>query len=138
MTRWGIGIVALIITVASIVLIRNAVKAKRGEERHAQHQAALTKFTQALKPGITRKQVEDYLRTQNLKFGRICCNQHQDVYATEVRVGQEDSPWFCSGWGVYVDFEFTTIEPDRYPLRPPADGDILSNLHLVSKGESCL
>jgi hypothetical protein len=134
MTRSFLGIVELIIAIASIIVIRNDVKAKRREGR----QAELTKLSEVLKPGITRKQVEDYLRTQNLTFRQICRNQNQEVFATEVLVAQEEPLWFCSGWGVYVDFEFTALEPDRYSIRPPSDGDVLSDMHLVRKGDGCL
>jgi hypothetical protein len=138
MPRWLRAIVVLIISIVCIVVIRNIEKAKRREEHYAEYQAALTKFTQALKPGTTRKQVEDYLRAQNLMFHRTCCSNDRHVFATEVRVGQEDRPWYCSEWNVYVRFEFNTTEPDRYPIREPSDGDTLSDLHLRSRGEGCL
>ena len=138
MPRWFWGIVALFIAIGCIVALRNIEKAKRREEHHAEYEAALTKFSQALKPGATRKQVEDYLRGQNLRFYRVCCSNDQHAFATEVRVGQEEHPWFCSEWNVYVYFEFTTTEPDRYPIRPGSDGDTMSDMHLVSRGEGCL
>jgi hypothetical protein len=137
MRRSLIVIIALIIVVASILVVRSIQKAKRHEEHQAQYQAVLAKYSQALKSGVTRKQVEDYLRVQNVKFGQQCCNDEHHVFATVVRVGQEDPPLGCSSLGV-VFFEFTAVEPERYPIRPPSDGDILIELHLGTQGETCL
>jgi hypothetical protein len=100
------------------------------------HEVVLAKYKEVLRPGITRKEVEDYLRAQKTTFTQTCCDNA--AFSTMVRIGERPKPWFCSSWGVYVAFQFTSTEPDRYPIRPASDSDVLGDVKLEGLGETCL
>lgn len=102
------------------------------------HEAMLAKYKEILKPGVTRKEVEDHLRDEKAAFFRSCCSQPSGAFSTMVRIGDRPKPWFCSSWGIYVAFEFTSSKPDRDPLLRPSDADVLSDVLLSGRGESCL
>jgi len=69
---------------------------------------------------------------------QTCCFEERSAYPGLVKVGEEDAPWFCSGWPVYVAFEFAAIEPQQVPANPPLTSDLLKKVHLVSLGAGCL
>ena len=52
------------------------------QKRETAYQAKLQSYSDVLKPGITRKNVEDYLRTKGVAFGRLCCIDERS-YASE-------------------------------------------------------
>jgi hypothetical protein len=87
-----------------------------------------------LKPGVARKEVKDYLRDQGIAFRERYAKDTQ--LSVLVRVGEEDSPWYCSEWLDYVEFEFAAGgAPDGTSDR--SDADILQKV-LTSSGEGCL
>jgi Na+-transporting NADH:ubiquinone oxidoreductase subunit NqrC len=48
--------------------IRYELEKKAQKKRDATYATRLLSFTLVLKPGMTRKDVEDYLRSKNIKF----------------------------------------------------------------------
>jgi Na+-transporting NADH:ubiquinone oxidoreductase subunit NqrC len=72
-------------------------KTQARKKREAAYQTALLSYTQVLKPGMTRKEVEDYLHGRKVNFQQMCC-----VDATELsnrhswddltKIGKEDPP----------------------------------------------
>jgi len=94
------------------------------------------KYSQNLKPGATRKEVKDYLRGQGIAFGERCCYKPGAPFSILIRVGEEDSPWYCSEWYDYVEFEFATAEPLDWVK--PSDSDLLEKVHQTGNGEGCL
>ena len=46
---------------------------ERKEKREAAYQAKLLSYSDVLKPGMTRKNVEDFLRGKDVAFGQLCC-----------------------------------------------------------------
>jgi hypothetical protein len=105
------SILVVVTLSAGVLAVRYERRKTEEKKREASYQSTLTTYTQALKPGITRKEVEDYLRKKNLSWGQICCvdstetsSRHSMDYL--VLIGREDPPWFCSENNVYVAFEF--------------------------------
>ncbi len=59
---------------------------------------------------MTRRDVEDHLRSENVEFRQMCCvegNLSKGVYDDLAKISQEDTPWYCSEENVYVAFQFT-------------------------------
>ncbi len=115
----------------------------KGEERLAQHrdilyQATLHSYTDALKPGLTRKDVESYLRANNKVFSQMCCMERSDknAYDDLTPIGKEGHPWFCSAHNVYIGFEFVSAGTHRFP--EAHDSDTLTNVRVFHWLEGCL
>jgi hypothetical protein len=154
MKRWRLWIFLVIGVAALALAVRHVRRVRLRQERDAHNREALRKYSQNLKPGSTRTIVKDYLRAQGTMFGERCCETGFHAYSVIVKVGDEDVPWFCSGWPVYVAFEFEVREPYNLPLPVnsdvrkkieqhelemfPGDSDVLQKVQLVSNGEGCL
>jgi hypothetical protein len=118
--------------------------------REAAYQAALREYSKDLHRGLTRREVEAYLRARNTTFSQTCCGQAGD-YADVILVGIERPPWYCSESYVYVAIEFSAVEPhdwrlDILPnLRSPGkasffgyDSDVLARIELYRPDTGCL
>jgi hypothetical protein len=53
--------------------LRYAVKSPARKRREAEYLVTVHSYGQILRPGITRKAVENYLNAKNLKFQQMCC-----------------------------------------------------------------
>src|SRR5581483_5469623 len=107
------------------------------KRRASADKLAHLRYSQNFRPGLTRKEVEDSLRSQHTSFFERCCYEERSAYAVLVKIGQEDVPWYCSEWPVYVVFEFSATTPPK-PLFQPSGSDVLKSVHLASNGEGCL
>ena len=122
--------------------IRHGVRAHQKRKREAAYQSALLSYTQVFKPGMTRKEVEDYLRARNLDFGQTCCvvgiQPHPKHSLDDItRVGQEDAPWFCSEHYVFVAFQFEDHGQYKSILGAD-DNDILKSVTIYHSLGGCL
>ena len=64
----------LLVGVVLLVLgIRHKLKLQAKRKREAAYQSALLSYTEVLKPGMNRKEVEDYLRARTVDFSQMCC-----------------------------------------------------------------
>ena len=86
-----------------------------------------------LKPGLSRRQVKDYLQAHATVFGERCCYEERDAFAVIVKVGEEDVPWYCSEWPDYVAFEFAPTEPHKWSPLAIFSNCALSMLLLPSR-----
>jgi len=112
MKRILLSILVLVVVGLLVLGIRHGWKRQARRQREAAYQTDLRSYSQVLKPGMTRKEVEDDLRGKNVKFQQMCC-----VDATELskrhswddltKIGEEDAPWFCGENNVYLAFQFT-------------------------------
>src|SRR5260370_36476145 len=57
------------------------------EKREAAYQTKLQSYSDVLKPGMTRKNVEDYLREKGVAFGQLCCIDEKSAFADLVYIG---------------------------------------------------
>src|SRR5437016_13124008 len=65
-------------------------------KRETTYQAALHSYSQILKAGMKRKEVEDYLRTSKIEFRQLSLD---DI----THIGQDESTvWFCGKTDVFV------------------------------------
>jgi len=123
-----------------VVGIRYESKKKAQKKREVGYESSLRSYTQELKLGMTRKEVEGYFRAKNTKFMRMCCVDFGGSRASLddlTRIGQEDAPWFCSESNVYIAFQFS--EYARHDGMPSAnDLDTLKTVSIYRWLEGCL
>jgi len=70
--------------------------------------AASHSFSQVLKPGMTRKDVEDYFRANKIQFGQMCCveDENKHSYDDVIEIGTRHFPVPCGDNSYYVAFIF--------------------------------
>ena len=87
----------LLVIVGLAVGVRYVAKKQTRKRREAGYQSTLYSYWQVLKPGMTRKEVEDHLRAKKLEFRQMCCVDSKEFrtirWADLVRIGEEDAPW---------------------------------------------
>ena len=90
MKRWPIliAVVIVVFVVTSAILARKAWYARQ-EKRI---QAAMLMYSQNLRPGMTRKDVEDYLRARQADFHMGNSFEKSDGWTDYVRVGERPPP----------------------------------------------
>jgi hypothetical protein len=126
----GLGVLA----VRSRLLKRQAQT-----RREVAYQSNLRSYTQVLKPGMTRKEVEDYFRAEDIEFRQMCCVA--DAFSTRhswddlIKIGEEDVPLFCRQNNAYVAFLFTDYDKSE---RQDNDLDTLKNVTIYHELEGCL
>jgi hypothetical protein len=111
------------------------------EKREVAYQSILRSYSEVLRPGMTRKEVENYLRAKNVTFSQMCCvdprDTHKGVNDEVTKIGHEDAPWFCSANTVYVAFRFTG--PERRSVGPTGEAsDTLNAVTIYHRLEGCL
>jgi hypothetical protein len=122
--------------------IRHGLKLQAKRKREAAYQSALLSYTQVLKPGMTRKEVEEYLRARNVDFAQMCCVVGIQVHPKHslddiTKVGQEDAPWFCSEHYVFVAFQFED-HGEYKSILGADDKDILKSVTIYNQLGGCL
>jgi len=151
MKHWRLLTGVLVAVALSVIGVRHVLE-KRAQQKHVlekraqqkrevAYKAALRSYSEVLRPGVTRNEVESYLRAENVRFGQMCCVDPTDlskgVYDDLTKIGQEDAPWFCSEMNIYVAFQFTG--PDRHAVGWTADAsDTLKSVTIYRRLESCL
>ena len=129
MKRWLAVALAVIIAVAVCAGV-SYWRAKQFEKEHqAAYETKLAGFQSALQPGMSREQVEDYLRGKGLPFQRSCCES--GVFSDLTKIGQNPPNWVCRGWNVYVEFKFENALKDAQTATP---SDRLKSMDLYQKG----
>jgi hypothetical protein len=94
--------------------ITSLIERRASRARQSRYAAALKEFSDGIKPGTTRHEVEAYLQLRHQSFGQMCCvSVQRSAYADLVEVGQEKAPWFCNRNTVYIAFEFETTGLER-------------------------
>ena len=117
----------------------------KAAKREAYYQTVLTKYTGELKPGMTRKQVEQHLQSDGTRFMQMCCvgnfrGEHASLVGAGwddlVKIGEESTPWFCSENNVYIAFEFNPKSQGE--LSNTNVSDILKRVSVFHQLEGCL
>ena len=106
------------------------------QKREAAYQAKLLSYSDALKPGMTRKGVEAYLRAKGVVFQQLCCVDERTALADLVKIGKEKHPWYCEEHNVYVAFQFAAVE--THESWQAYDSDTLKRITIFHKFEGCL
>lgn len=107
------------------------------QKREVGYQAALQSYSDALKPGATRKSVEDYLQAKGVKSLKMCCIFERSAEAELVKIGEEKHPWYCSEHNVYIAFQFVD-EAHEGGLASDTDSDKLKSITVYHWLEDCL
>jgi hypothetical protein len=104
--RWLVLLAVILGVYLSVALGRYVHKEVRYE-----HQ--LNAFSEALKPGMKRSEVESYLRSRNIEFSKMCCSGAKlNAMDDLVQVGHEKAGLVCVERNVYVAFQFAAVEPN--------------------------
>lgn len=139
--KYWLLILAVVIITSVAIEIHNVRENRAQRKRNVVYQMTLRSYSEVLKPGMTRKEVEDYLRARNTPIRQMCCvgrkKLSRSVYDDLAKIGQEDAPWFCSEKNIYVAFEFDGTEP-RAPAWAAEASDKLTTVTLYPWLEGCL
>jgi hypothetical protein len=132
-----LGAVALI--GASCFFAHTKIEASRKRQLVGVTQAALAQYSHQLRLGLTRKEVENYLRANDTTFRTSCCWSGRHTFATVVKVGDDKPDWYCSELPVYLMFEYKAgNKPDLANPNKVNPKDVLDEIHLQTVGEGCL
>ena len=107
------------------------------QKREAAYQDALKSYSDALKPGVTRKDVEDYLHSKGTPYVTTCCALERSASSVLVKIGTEKHPWYCSERVVYIAFVFVD-EPHEGVVSSHRDSDKLRSITVYHQLEGCL
>lgn len=137
MKRWRLPLILLVSVVLVCTLSWNLWQAHKEKLREHRDQAILQSYSQQLKPGMTREQVESYLHLKGIQFGQICCFDEQSAYADIVKIDSRKAPWFCGRDTIYIALQFAAVKP-----RPDTDmtdpSDDLKSISIRPMLEDCL
>ena len=111
MKRWMLIIMIVVAISSAAMVLSSHVRSEARTKREADYQAAVQAYSRALKPGLTRIEVENYLHAKAATLTQMCCIGERSAYADLVKVGEEGAPWYCSENYVHVAFEFAATEP---------------------------
>ena len=143
---WHIDSITLGLVVAIYIArgrrrIETSAQKETGVKREAVYQATLRIYSQDLKPGMTRREVEGVLRARGVDFTRMCCVEERSAFADLVKIGQEEHPWYCSENDISVAFEFVATKPrelDSIRRWSRDDSDVLKSISLFRQLGGCL
>ena len=133
----------LVLSVGSLIAlgVRYELKNLTRDKREVAYQSAVRSYAHVLKLGMTRKEVEDYLRAKKLEFRQTCCVDMKEYkkgsWDDLVKIGEEDAPWFCNFTAIYVAFQFTGRGQFDGMWRAD-DSDKLTAVTLYRQYDKCL
>jgi len=144
MRRWYFYSAAVIAVLVIAFGVRHVSQERARQRREVEYQNALRSYSEVLRTGMTRKQVEEYLSAKKLPFRQLCCvsvkefsrGVYDDAYDDLVKIGQEDAPWVCSENNVYIAFQFLGRQKDS--LRGAEPSDRLKDVIIYHKLDGCL
>jgi hypothetical protein len=120
-----------------LAAVPNALGQSAKQKREAAYQAALQSYSEALKPGMSRKEVEDYLNAKGIAHVAMCCVEERSADADLVKIGMEKHPWYCSEHNVYIAFQFVGDRHDGWRSYH-RDSDKLKVITIYHWLEGCL
>ena len=145
MRRWLLYLaIPLIAAFAIGWRVHHISEEKAQSRREIEYQKNLRSYSEILKTGMSRKEVEDYLSANKIRFRQMCCvsrkefsrGVYDDTYDDLVKIGQEDVPWVCSENNVYIAFQFLGPNKNSVPTAEPSD--ILKDVSVYHWLEGCM
>ena len=101
-------------------------------KREATYQATLRSYSQILRPGMKRKEVEDYLRSNKIEFLKLSLD---DI----TQIGQDESTtWFCGKSDVFVKFQFIAFARNAGQPDEANELDTLDEIKIFRMPGACL
>jgi hypothetical protein len=92
MKRWLLLIAALIAVALVAFGVRHVLEERAQRKREVAYAKTLRSYSEVLRTGMTRKDVEEYLSTRNAPFRHMCCVDRKEfsrgVYDDLVKIGQ--------------------------------------------------
>jgi hypothetical protein len=108
------------------------------EKHKAAYEAKCQAYAKIMKPGMTRKDVEGYLKSKGITFYRTWFAE-RDAYADEILIGAEKPPFYCGSYNIYLAFEYISAEPPQpNGLHSCTDADVLKEIKVIDRLESCV
>jgi hypothetical protein len=128
----------LILVVAPLTFfgVRHEMRVRAESRAHAKreaiYQAGLRSYTQTLKPGMKRVEVEDYLSAKKVEFLRLSLDDLTPI-------GEDEPPnWFCGRPHVYVRFQFTARSPREDRPAEANQQDTLEEIKISRLASGCI
>jgi hypothetical protein len=134
MRRWLVLLIVLAVAVSAL-----ATHTAR-KKRDAAYQDKLRSYSKLFHPGITRKELEDGLRSSDTNFTRLATRFGPRLEAGVgdlVALGEGTSPFGCTDAHVYVAFVFTPSNSPNPAAIQLNDADLLERIELYSQA-GCL
>lgn len=142
-TRWWVVAALVLVLLAAAAGTQHEFEARAQRKRQAGYELALRSYQQALKPGMTRNEVESYLREQKDAFDQTCCVDPKESATRSswddiVKIGEEKPSSFCGANNVYIAFQFIDHERRQgYEIRD-SDLDTLKAISIYYQSGPCL
>jgi hypothetical protein len=112
---------SLLILAVAIYAGVSSVRAKRSKQQHEiAYQAAVESYRSALTPGMSRRQLEESLRSRGVEFGGFPAYSEDSAYADLVKIGEEEGGLGCGPGSVNVAIRFET-GTNRRAQEDPSD-----------------
>ncbi len=131
MKHWTLIVIVALCLFAGCAA-RTPEEATRQQDAH--YRSRLRPYWQDLKAGMTRKEVEDYLRAKNIPFTEGCCYSSEEPYLWDaIDHRTENRPWPCGSADVYIGFAFSPRRHSSLTTIQPAadDADVLVGVHII-------
>jgi hypothetical protein len=109
--RWLILLIVAVILISTMLPVLSRRRAIRNAERET---LELEIYSKALQPGMTCKEVEEYLHSTNTQFGRTLTaygERRESQWADLVDIEEEATCWFCFKEYVHIALEFAPVNP---------------------------
>jgi hypothetical protein len=134
--RWWLLVMGAAFLIICVLGIKGVMDKRAERKRQTEYEVVLKEYSDALKSGMSRREVESYLRLRGRSFQQMCCvTVPRNAYADIVKIGEEKAPWYCNKYNVYVAFEFGTTEPHG-TLTDARDSDTLERTALFRTWKS--
>jgi hypothetical protein len=121
------------------IYIHNVRERQSQERRDAAYQVLLGAYSEVIRPGMSRREVEDLLHARNEAFRQMCCvdiKKPVDVWDDLVKIAQEDPPWVCREKNIYIAFQFTGTRASATPASAQSS-DKLTAVSIYPRLEGC-
>jgi len=143
LNRWRIlvpllGILAILAIVAPGAIPHSYWVGAEKPQDEGGYQAALASYAAVLKPGMTRTEVQDYLRAKKTKFTQMGGVDNLGTQTLLVKVGEERPSWNCSENYAYVAFHFNPGSGTGYRGYVENGADSLKEITVYHQLSGCL
>lgn len=132
-----VSVIVGIVLTACVVDAWYMARQREHQRREATYQLNLQRYSKAVIPGMTRTQVESYLRDQSTSFEQMCCIDEHSAYADLVLLGRERLLFPCDHEGIYVAFQFAAAEQHDGMMRAYGS-DVLKRVSIFRWMQGCL
>jgi hypothetical protein len=112
-------IIGIVLIIALAWMIRHTWEVHQRTKRDAQYQTALHTYTDEIKPGMARSDVEEILRRRNTSFQQV--KLAGDGLEDLITIGREDPTGFCIWNDVDVRIHFNSSYDKSDAKGLPAD-----------------